>query len=58
VLSTIMFNGILRHADNTLIITYEWNFAQIVAKVPECLPQPKQLRTVMTYDNVLDLDVV
>jgi hypothetical protein len=37
VLSATMFNRILCHADNTLIITYEWDFAQIVAKVHECL---------------------
>jgi hypothetical protein len=41
VLSAAVFNRIIRHADCTLIVTQEWDFAQIVAKVPECLPHPK-----------------
>jgi hypothetical protein len=41
VLSAAMFNRIIRQADCTLIVTYEWDFAQIVAKVPESLPHPK-----------------
>jgi hypothetical protein len=41
VLCAAVFNSIIRHADSTLIITYEWDFAQIVAKVPEGLPHPK-----------------
>jgi hypothetical protein len=41
VLSVIMFNQILHHADSTLIVTYEWDFAKIVAKVSEVLPHPK-----------------
>ena len=39
VLCAAVFNGIIRHADSTLIITEEWDFAQIVAKVPECSPR-------------------
>jgi hypothetical protein len=41
VLCAAVFNRIIRHADSTLIITYEWDFAQIVAKVPEGLPHPE-----------------
>jgi hypothetical protein len=41
VLSAAVFNRIIRHADCTLIVTYEWDFAQIVAKVPESLPYVK-----------------
>ena len=41
VLSAAVFNRIIRHADCNLIVTYEWDFAQIVAKVPEGLPHPK-----------------
>jgi hypothetical protein len=41
VLSAAVFNRIIRHADSTLIVTKEWDFAQIVAKVPEDLPHPK-----------------
>jgi hypothetical protein len=40
-LCAAVFNRIIRHADSTLIITYEWDFAQSVAKVPEGLPHPK-----------------
>jgi hypothetical protein len=40
VLSAAVFNRIIRHVDCTLIITWEWDFAQIVAKVLEvCLIQ-------------------
>jgi hypothetical protein len=38
VLSAAVFNGIIRHADCTLIITQEGDFAQLVAIVPKCLP--------------------
>jgi hypothetical protein len=41
VLSAAVFNRIIRQVDCTLIITYEWDFAQIIAKVPEGLPHPK-----------------
>jgi hypothetical protein len=41
VLSAAVFNKIVCHADSTLIVTKEWDFAQIVAKVPEGLPHPK-----------------
>jgi hypothetical protein len=41
VLSAAVFNRIIRHADCTLIVTEEWDFAQIIAKVPEGLPHPK-----------------
>jgi hypothetical protein len=41
VLSAVLFNRIIRQADCTLIVTKEWDFAQIVAKVPEGLPHPK-----------------
>jgi hypothetical protein len=41
VLSAAVFNRIVCHADNTLIVTKESDFAQIVAKVPEGLPHPK-----------------
>jgi hypothetical protein len=41
VLCAAVFNRIICHADGTLIITYEWNFAQILAKVPEGLRHPK-----------------
>jgi hypothetical protein len=41
VLSAAVFNRIIRHADCTLIVTYEWDFAQIIAKVREGLPHPK-----------------
>jgi hypothetical protein len=40
-LSAAVFNRIIRQADCTLIVTKEWDFAQIVAKVPEGLPHPK-----------------
>jgi hypothetical protein len=33
VLSAVVFNGIIHQADHTLIVTYEWDFSQIVAKV-------------------------
>ena len=55
VLSATVFNRILRQADCTLIITSEWDFAQIVAKVPEGLPHPKQLRTTLSCGNILSL---
>jgi hypothetical protein len=54
VLSAV-FNRIIRQADCTLIITYEWDFAQIVAKVPEGLPHPKQLRATLSCGNILGL---
>jgi hypothetical protein len=41
VLSAAVFTRIICQVDCTLIITYEWDFAQIVAKVPEGLPHPK-----------------
>jgi hypothetical protein len=41
VLSATVFNRIIRQADCTLIVTQEWDFAQIVAEVPEGLPHPK-----------------
>jgi hypothetical protein len=41
VLSAVVFNGIIRHADCTLIITWERDFAQFVAIVPKGLPHPK-----------------
>jgi hypothetical protein len=41
VFSAAMLNRIICHADCTLIVTQEWDFAQIVAKVPEGLPHPK-----------------
>jgi hypothetical protein len=41
VLSAAVFNKIIRHADSTLIVTQEWDFAQIVAKILEGLPHPK-----------------
>jgi hypothetical protein len=41
VLCAAVLNRIFRHADSTLIVTKEWDFAQIVAKVPEGLPYPK-----------------
>jgi hypothetical protein len=41
VLSAAVFNRIIRLADCTLIITLEWDFAQIVAKVLEGLPHLK-----------------
>jgi hypothetical protein len=55
VLSAAVFNRIIRQADCTLIVTYEWDFAQIVAKVPEGLPHPKQLRATLSCGNVLGL---
>ena len=48
VLSVAVINRILRNADNTLIITQDWDFAQIVAKVPEGLPHLEQLRTTVS----------
>ena len=41
VLCAAVLNRIFRYSDGTLIITWEWDFAQIVAKVPEGLPHPK-----------------
>jgi hypothetical protein len=41
VLSAAVVNGIIRHADCTLIIIYERDFAQFVAIVPKGLPHPK-----------------
>jgi hypothetical protein len=41
VLSAAVFNGIIHQVDFTLIITYEWDFAEIVAKVSEGLPHQK-----------------
>jgi hypothetical protein len=41
VLSVVVFNRVIRQADCTLIITKEWDFAHIVAKVLEGLPHPK-----------------
>jgi hypothetical protein len=41
VLSAAVFNRIIRQANCTLIVTSEWDFARIVAKVPEGLPHPK-----------------
>jgi hypothetical protein len=41
VLSAAVFNGIIRHADCTLIVTKERAFAQFVAIVPKGLPHPK-----------------
>jgi hypothetical protein len=55
VLSVAVFNKIIRQADCTLIITYEWDFAQIVAKDPEGLPHPKQLRATLSCGNILNL---
>jgi hypothetical protein len=40
-LSATVFNRIICQMDCTLIITYEWDFAQIVDKVPEDFPHPK-----------------
>jgi hypothetical protein len=41
VLCAVVLNRIFRYSDSTLIITKVWDFAQIVAKVPEGLPHPK-----------------
>jgi hypothetical protein len=41
VLRATVFNEIIHQADCTLIITYEWDFSQIVAKVQEDFPHPK-----------------
>ena len=57
VLSAAVFNRIIRHADCTLIVTLEWDFAQIVAKVPEGLPHPKSLRPTLSCSNILSLSV-
>jgi hypothetical protein len=38
VLSATMFNRILYHVDSALIITHEWDFAQILAKLSKWLP--------------------
>jgi hypothetical protein len=56
VLSAVVLNRIIRQADCTLVITYEWDFAQIVAKVPEGLPHPKQLRATLSCGNILGLN--
>jgi hypothetical protein len=53
VLSVAMFNEIIRHADCTLIITQERDFAKFVAIVPKGLPHPKQLRATMACGNIL-----
>jgi hypothetical protein len=53
VLSAAVFNGIIRHEDCTLIVTYERDFAKLVAIVPKGLPHPKQLRATMACGNVL-----
>jgi hypothetical protein len=55
VLSAAVFNRIIRQADCTLIVTSEWDFAQIIAKVPEGLPHPKQLHATLSCGNVLGL---
>jgi hypothetical protein len=55
VLSAAVFNWIIHQADCTLIITKEWDFAQIVAKVQEGLPHPKQLRATLSCSNILSL---
>jgi hypothetical protein len=55
VLSAAVFNRIIRQADCTLISTYEWDFAQIVAKVLEGLPHSKQLYATLSCGNKLDL---
>jgi hypothetical protein len=41
VLSAVMINMIFRNADCTLIITWEGDFAQILAKVSNGLPHPE-----------------
>jgi hypothetical protein len=38
VLSVAAFNDILCHMNNTLIVTYEWDFSQFVATAPKGLP--------------------
>jgi hypothetical protein len=53
VLSVAVFNGIIRHANCTLIITQERDFAKLVAIVPKGLPHPKQLHATMACDNIL-----
>jgi hypothetical protein len=39
VLCAAVFNRIIHHADCTLIVTYERDFAQFVAIVPKGLPR-------------------
>jgi hypothetical protein len=56
VLSAAVLNGIIRHADCTLIITKERDFAKFVAIVPKGLPHPKKLRATMACGNVLGFD--
>jgi hypothetical protein len=56
VLSAAVFSRIIRQANCTLIITYEWDFAQIVAKVPKGLPHPKLLRATLSCGNILGLN--
>jgi hypothetical protein len=41
VLSAAVFNGIIHQTHCNRITTYEWDFAQIVAKVLQGLPHPK-----------------
>ena len=52
-LSAAVFNGIIHHADNTLIITQERDFAKFVAIVPKGLLHPKQLHATMACSNIL-----
>jgi hypothetical protein len=53
VFSAAMLNGIIRHADCTLIITKERNFGLFVTIDPKGLPHPKQLRATMACGNIL-----
>jgi hypothetical protein len=40
VLSVAVINRVIGHSNCTLIITYEGDFTQIIAKVLDCLPHP------------------
>jgi hypothetical protein len=48
-----MLNGIIRHADCTLIITKERDFGYFVTIIPKGLPHPKKLHATMASGNVL-----
>jgi hypothetical protein len=64
-LCAAVFNRIIRQADCTLIVTLEWDFAQIVAEVShpglrdkaECISYVRQRRTTHIITECIEINV-
>jgi hypothetical protein len=56
VLSMVVFNGIIHQVKLHSHYHIGMGLCSDCSKSPKGLPHPKQLRTLMAYDNILGLD--